>query len=114
MDIYSLFGNRVLEERQKAGLTQEELAEASSISTSFLAYIERGKKKASLETVKKLADGLKIPISDLFKNAAVYKTPEDSGADLKLTALLKDKSSEEKKTIYNVIKAFKKKHSRSS
>ena len=39
----------------KANLTQEKLAELAGISPSFVGHIERGEKKASLETMVHIA-----------------------------------------------------------
>jgi len=44
-NIYEVVGDRIREERKRAGLTIEQLAESTGISTSFLAYIETKKKK---------------------------------------------------------------------
>ena len=48
-------------------LTQEELAEKSSISVNFLRNIETKKKGFTLETLGKLSKGLDIDIRLLFK-----------------------------------------------
>ena len=52
---YKAVGSRVRKCRLKHGLTQEQLAEAVDISSSFVGHIERGEKKASLETMSRLA-----------------------------------------------------------
>lgn len=52
---YAAIGWRVREMRMKANLTQEKLAELSGISPSFVGHIERGEKKASLETMVHIA-----------------------------------------------------------
>ena len=45
--IYDILGDRVREERKKAGLTIERLAGLAGISPSFLAYIEtKGRRPA--------------------------------------------------------------------
>jgi transcriptional regulator with XRE-family HTH domain len=60
------FGQRVRELREKRGLSQEKLAQASDLTTSFVSTIEGGKKVPSLTTVLKLARGLKVDAAELF------------------------------------------------
>jgi transcriptional regulator with XRE-family HTH domain len=47
-------------------MTQEELAEKSEISVSFLSMIERGERAPHLETLPKVAQALQVPITELF------------------------------------------------
>ncbi|MBI4351537.1 MAG: helix-turn-helix transcriptional regulator [Elusimicrobia bacterium] len=68
-DIYSILEDEIREERKQAGLTMERLAGLAGISASFLAYIETKGRKASLETVQKLAEALRIPVARLFETA---------------------------------------------
>ncbi len=107
-DIYSTLGKRVRDERLKAGLTMEELAEASSISASFLAYIEHGKKKASLVTVKKLAEGLHIPIGDLLATSRSSATTYEVKTLRKLEPLLRERSAKDRDFIVGLIKGLTK------
>ena len=55
---YCAMGYRVRQLRTRLELTQENLAEAVGVSLSFIGHIERGEKKASLETVSRLAASL--------------------------------------------------------
>ncbi|MCX5783150.1 MAG: helix-turn-helix transcriptional regulator [Elusimicrobia bacterium] len=75
-DIYALVGKQLRAKRLEARLTIEELAETADISTSFLAYLETNKKKPSLATISKLADALKIPMSELFNESGAIKIPD--------------------------------------
>lgn len=68
-DIYKSIGERVRLERQRAGMTIEDLAARATISASFLSYIENAGKKCSLETVRKLAGALSIPPASLFDDS---------------------------------------------
>jgi transcriptional regulator with XRE-family HTH domain len=109
MNIYSAIGKRVREERSKAGLTLEELAEAASISSSFLAYVERGKKKASLETIKKLADGLHVPIANLFSAIQPGRVKDEMKIIRSLVPLLKEKNTNDRELIMDILKTVSKK-----
>lgn len=56
--------------REKAGLTQEQLAEKVGITQVYLCYLENGQKKnPSITLLSKIATALKIDISDLLKSA---------------------------------------------
>ena len=61
------FGKRVAEIRRMRGLTQEQLAELADMTTLSLSYIEQGRRWPRLATIHRLADCLKVPISELFK-----------------------------------------------
>jgi transcriptional regulator with XRE-family HTH domain len=49
-----------------AGYSQAELARRSGVSQGHISELERGDKKASPKTVKKLAGGLNVPMAALF------------------------------------------------
>lgn len=76
-DIYLHVGKRIREERHNKAWTLEQLATAADISTGFLAYIERGKRKPSLATVKSLCDALQIPTAALFQEAVAGRSSDD-------------------------------------
>jgi len=52
--------------RREANFTQEQLAFATGISVDFLSLVERGINAPSFDTIEKLAEALKVPISDFF------------------------------------------------
>ena len=60
------FGQKLRNLRKQNGVTQEQLAEASSISVDFLSLIERGINAPSFETLEKLACALNVPVKQLF------------------------------------------------
>lgn len=51
--------------RELGGFSIRQLATEAGISKSTLAYLERGEKQASEQTVKKLADALNVPMEDI-------------------------------------------------
>lgn len=65
------FGEVIRAERRRQGLTQEELADRSGLSAVFVSDIERGVENASLETISKLASGLRTKIGDLLLKSGV-------------------------------------------
>ena len=57
---YNKLGERIRQQRTLAKMTQEKLAEKAGISLSFLGHIERGNRKASLETIVNICNALKV------------------------------------------------------
>lgn len=84
-DIYRHIGRRVREERVQRGWTQEQLAERVEAHLSFIGQLERGIKKPSLVTLKKIADAFGIKAGDLLdegKPAGASRSGERRLADL--------------------------------
>lgn len=57
---FSLIGNRLLEIRKKAGMTQSEVAELANLSDRTYADIERGTVNMRIETTLKICQALHI------------------------------------------------------
>lgn len=60
-------GRRVRALRMAKKWSQEDLAHEGGLARSFAGAIERGEKDLRLTTIVKLANTLRIPISQLFK-----------------------------------------------
>ncbi len=67
---YLLFSNNVKNIRRKKNLTQEELAELSDLSISYVKQIEscKGFKNLTLTTMLKISKALDTTISNLFNS----------------------------------------------
>ncbi len=66
--IVKQFGINVRRLREKAELTQEELAEKADIHLNYVGYIERGVRNITLEKVVKIARVLKCKPSQIFQD----------------------------------------------
>lgn len=62
---YLAMGRRVRDKREALELTQSQLAKEVGVSASFIGHIERGEKKASLETIVSLANALETNLDYL-------------------------------------------------
>jgi len=62
------FGERVRYLRKQTGLSQEKFALKIEMDRTYLASVEAGKRNISIVNIKKIADGLGIATSELFKN----------------------------------------------
>ena len=65
MDYVDL-GRRIRKQRAQRGWTQEALAERVNVSTSFIGHVERGTRKASLETLVSIANVLDVSLDYLL------------------------------------------------
>lgn len=64
-DVSRLFGERVRERRNALGLSQERLAEGTSLHWSVIGRIERGQSNLTLANIVKLAEALEIDPGEL-------------------------------------------------
>ncbi len=110
MKIFITIGKRIKEERLKKGLTQENLAELVGVSNNFISYIETGKKKASLNTIAKIADVLEVTLSDLFKGVTPKKKKKKKDYTTEqINYLIKDELPDTKKMVLELCKTLVKK-----
>lgn len=61
------FGQRVREEREKLGLSQEAFADKVGVHRTYIGMIERAEKNITLTNIAKIANALSINISDLVR-----------------------------------------------
>jgi transcriptional regulator with XRE-family HTH domain len=55
--------------RQERGLTQERLAELSDLHLTDVGRIERAERDPGVRTAAKLANGLGVPLPELFRKS---------------------------------------------
>ena len=55
---YKAIGQRIRKRRRWVELTQEQLAETTGVSTSFIGHIERGTRVPSVETLWRICQAL--------------------------------------------------------
>jgi len=53
-------GEQIRKHRKSQNLTQEKLAEKVGVSPSFLGHVERGTRKASVESIVKISQALRV------------------------------------------------------
>ena len=62
------FGKRVASLRRKRGMTQEQLAEKTTLASDSIAAIEQGRRWARLTTLHALAMGLGVKVDVFLKD----------------------------------------------
>lgn len=75
--LYPAIGKTVKFLRDKAGLTQEELAHACGTNTSEISLLERGLRNPKWETMKPLAKGLGVSCADMVAHAEQFEREEE-------------------------------------
>ena len=95
-------GYRIKEVREQNHFSQAQLAEMTDLSVSYISHIENAKRKASLESIIRIVNVLGITVDELLagvqmNNPAAYQTDID--------ILMEDCSENEKRFIYELIKA---------
>lgn len=60
------FARRLKRIRKKAELTQEQLADKTNLSTTFIGLLETAQRKPSLKSLQKIASALKTQVKDLL------------------------------------------------
>ena len=82
----SVIGARVREYRRAAGRSVAEMADVVGISKAMLSKIENAQTSCSLTTLGRLAAGLDVPVSALFRGLDVEReavfTPAGHGAQI--------------------------------
>jgi len=66
---YEKLGMRVRQQRMLCKITQEQLAERAGVSCSFIGHIERGEKKASIETLVALCNAMSVSPTSLLQDS---------------------------------------------
>ena len=60
-------GNRIRELRLKTGLSQEKFALKIGLDRTYYSSVENGKRNIAIINLKKIADGLEVSLSEMFK-----------------------------------------------
>jgi len=66
-DIRIRLGKTVRRKRQRLGVSQEEFADRCGLDRTYIGGIERGERNVSLVNIEKLAKGLGVSLSQLFR-----------------------------------------------
>ena len=66
--ITSDLGNRIKDLRLKTGLSQEKFALKIGMDRTYYSSVENGKRNIAIINLKKIADGLGVSLSELFKD----------------------------------------------
>ena len=66
MDIKLKIGQRIKDLREKAELSQKDLAYTADLDRSYIASIENGQRNVSIVNIEKIANALNVTIKEFF------------------------------------------------
>ena len=66
-DIQKRIGSNIRKLRTEAGFTQDVFAERAGLNRAHMGEIERGESNITIQTLKLIADTLRVKIADLVK-----------------------------------------------
>ena len=81
---YDDLGKRIRSLRKKQGMTQEQLANGTGMSPSFIGHIERGTRKVSLDTLTDIAKILGVSGSELMLDKSTAQNNDTGRASYRL------------------------------
>ena len=67
-DVRLKIGQRIKELREKANMSQKDLAYAADLDRSYIASIENGKRNVSIVNIEKIAEALNVSVKGFFDN----------------------------------------------
>lgn len=66
---------KIQEARSKAGLTQQQLADAIGTTTQNISQYERGVRNPKIETLRKIADAFGVPVTEFLDRKLLTTVP---------------------------------------
>jgi len=96
-------GARIKAARERAGLTQEDLAAELDMSPTHISVLERGRKAPKLETLVNIANALHVSTDMLLQDVVVCAT---DGLASELSVAITKLKPKEQERIINAIRAL--------
>ncbi len=81
MDIKLKIGQRIKVLREKAQMSQKDLAYTADLDRSYIASIENGQRNVSIVNIEKIATALGISLKELFNDDKFDNATERSKRD---------------------------------
>lgn len=69
------FGARVRQERERHGISQEELAHRAGVHRTYVGMIERAEKNVTLKSMEKIARALHMDVAELIAGETLAAAP---------------------------------------
>ena len=102
MDLCAI-GARIKTARERAGLTQEDLAAELEMSPTHISVLERGVKAPKLETLVKIANTLHVSTDVLLQDVVLYAA---DGIASELSSAISSLSKKDQERILNAVRAL--------
>lgn len=102
MDLCAI-GARIKTARERAGLTQEDLAAELEMSPTHISVLERGVKAPKLETLVKIANTLHVSSDVLLQDVVLYAA---DGIASELSSAISRLPKRDQEKILNAVRAL--------
>ncbi|XID91965.1 helix-turn-helix domain-containing protein [Paenibacillaceae bacterium WGS1546] len=99
----AIIGERIRHYRTMKNLTQDELAERTGSTGSYIGRIERGERNFNLSTVEKICDELNISVFTLFAHEDTPDLLRDHPWLQKSIALLLEQSERNQQKAFRIL-----------
>lgn len=100
-------GNRIRELRTEQGLSQEQLALSSGITTTYLGLLERNLKNPTVKVLEQICNALSINLSSFFEESSYAPYTYDPYTT-QILAHVVNRNEQEKQLILKLIKDLNK------
>jgi transcriptional regulator with XRE-family HTH domain len=77
VDVKIKIGQRIKDLREKAEMSQKDLAHAADLDRSYIASIENGQRNVSIVNIEKIALSLNVSVKDFFKTKEFENSPSN-------------------------------------
>lgn len=103
-DSHAALGKRIQNLRQKAGITQEQLAEKADLSLKHLGELERGRGNPTLSSLGSLAAALGITLAEMFDFE--HERPSTGDIRRELHTIVNNSSDEDCRVFYRLLRVL--------
>ncbi|QDP39319.1 helix-turn-helix domain-containing protein [Radiobacillus deserti] len=101
----SVIGERLRTLRKERNLSQEDLANISSLHPTYVGQLERGEKNATIETLEKVTKGLGVSLEEFFRFTETNGDKKDE-VIAQLNTLLNNVTDEDQEVIMKIIQVL--------
>ena len=101
---YQQIGRQIRTTRLRRKMTQAQLAEAADLSVPYISHVERGKKRVSLDALRRISQALDVTVDQILSGTQ----PQDKAAYLpEIGELFEDCTLCERRILRDVAAAVK-------
>lgn len=96
-------GRRIRQIRKAQKISQQELGDRANLNYKYIGGVERGERNPSIESLMKIAKGLKVDVGEFFKFEDAGQMSEKERIYNQIIGLLGNKSTKELKLARRML-----------
>ncbi len=100
-EIARAIGQRIRVNRQRIGMTQEELAEKADLHHTYIGQVERGEKNLTIVSLEKILNALNVSFHEIFEEFGNQE--ERSSIPSRCYDLVNRQSEAEQVRLYRIL-----------